>query len=165
MPNLQAISNFGQCGCFIVQDISNEVVAGGGVETTGAETAFVSWVTTSTAADVEVGGPFGWSLPGPGETWLDISHFGGGGGLLIYDALVTDACGDFSSFPVQHTATIERLNGDDLGQFQGTDNSTLDSTGFYNLNYTVRADDGNGGVSDFHFSGKVNVTCSGLNSL
>ena len=30
---------------------------------------------------------------------------------------------------------------------------------------TVRADDGNGNVSDFVFSGKANVTCSALNAL
>lgn len=157
LPNVRA--------SFVVQDISNEVVAGGGVETMGGDVSFVNWFTTSTAADVEQTGPFAWSLPEPGETWQDISHFGGGGGLLIYDALVLNACNTFSSFPIEHTVTIVRQDGTELGEFQGIDNSTLDATGFYNLSYSVRAEDEDGGVSDFHFSGKVNVTCSGLNSL
>lgn len=56
-------------------------------------------------------------------------------------------------------------SGADIGSEVYIDNNTIDSTGYYNLNYTVRATDGYGGVSDFHFSGKANVICSELNAL
>jgi hypothetical protein len=151
----------------LIQDIANVVVSGSGVDTiadNGAGEVFVDWSTTGLPADEENGGPYGWGLPDPGETWENLSHPGGGGGLLVYDALVFGACGGPLSFHIAHTASIED-NGLVIGQFDGSDNSTLDETGFYNVNYTARADDGMGNVSDFVFSGKVNVTCSGLLSL
>ena len=83
---------------------------------------------------------------------------------IIYDALVLDACESFSPFPVTHDATIEE-SGNEIGAFHGVDNSTLDHTGYYNFSYKARATGENGKVSDFLFSGKVSVTCSGLNSL
>ena len=106
------------------------------------------------------GGPYGYPLPGPGVTWDedDLYH------TLIYDALVLNACENFPLFPVEHDALIED-SGDEIGAFHGSDNSTLDPTGYYNFSYTARATGVNGKVSDFHFSGKVNVTCSGLNAL
>ena len=104
-------------------------------------------------------------MPEPGEKKEDISHGGDGGGVLIYDALVFGACEGFPLFPVDHTATITGPGNVDFGEFMGTDNSTLNATGFYNVNYTVRADDGNGNVSDFVFAGKANVVCSALNAL
>jgi hypothetical protein len=77
---------------------------------------------------------------------------------------VFNACDSFASFPVQHDAVIEN-GGSEIGAFHGVDNTTLDHTGFYNFSYTVRATGAFGKVSDFRFSGKVNVTCSGLNAL
>lgn len=145
---------------FIMQTIENEVIANGGVDD---PFVFVDWKTTGTEADIENGGPYGWLLPGPG----DPSPVGfGGDGMVIYDALVLNACGSFSPFPVKHESTLGEVeSGEKIGSFVGSDNSTIDSTGFYNLNYTVRAKDSDGGVSDFHFSGKASVTCSALNAL
>ena len=121
---------------------------------------FVEWLTTSSAASVEHGGPYGYTLPPPGVTWDgdDLYH------TLIYDALVFNACESFSTFPVQHDASIED-NGNEIGAFHGVDASTLDHTGYYNFSYTAQATGMNGKISNFHFSGKVNVTCSGLNAL
>lgn len=148
---------------FFIQEITNEAIENGGVETEldddGGDFETVTWTTTGAEADVENGGPHTWILPGPAQT-LNYSP----GGLFIYDALVFNACGSFSSFPVEHESTLEQDFGT-IGSFLGTDNSTIDSTGFYNLNYTVRAEDSDGGVSDFHFSGKASATCSGLNAL
>lgn len=150
---------------FFIQEISNEIIANGGVETAPGDFEFVEWLTTGSEADEENGGPFGWSLPGPGDTY---NNFGaphaGPFGLMVYDALVLGACESLTSFDVQHEATIMEA-GADIGSFVGVDNSTIDSTGYYNLNYTVRATDSDGGVSDFHFSGKAHVLCSGLNTL
>ena len=56
-------------------------------------------------------------------------------------------------------------NGSEIGAFNGSDDSTLNHTGFYNFSYTARATGMNGKVSNFRFSGKVNATCSGLNAL
>jgi hypothetical protein len=143
---------------FVLQEISNHIVANGGVN--GDPYALVEWVTSSSAASLEHGGPYGYVLPPPGVTWDedDLYH------TLIYDALVFNACDSFSPFPVDHEASIEN-NGSEIGEFHGVDNSTLDHTGYYNFSYTARATGMNGRVSDFHFSGKVNVTCTGLNSL
>lgn len=151
---------------FFIQEISNEVVANGGVETEhdDDDLELVTWLTTGSEADAENGGPYGWSLPGPGQTYDNFGPHGGPFGLMIYDALVFGACGSLTSFDVQHEATITE-SGDDIGSFVGVDNTTINSTGYYNLNYAVRATDSDGGVSDFHFSGKANVICSGLNAL
>jgi hypothetical protein len=138
---------------FVVQEIFHQVIANGGVNTGPT----VTWETDGSAASIELGGPYDLWLPAPNGT--DNEH-----AWLIYDALVFDACESFPTFPVVHDATIEQ-NGASLGAFHGVDNTTLDHTGYYNFNYTVRATGMNGRVSDFHFSGRVNVTCSGLVTL
>lgn len=147
---------------FYVQEIRNEIVANGGADV--VSTGLVSWLTTGSAADVQNSGPYGWSLPGPGQTYPQFGPHGGPSGLLIYDALVFDACGSFASFPVEHEATVDE-SGAAIGSFAGTDNSTIDSTGYYNLSYTIRAEDSDGGVSVFHIEGKVAAICSGQSSL
>jgi hypothetical protein len=149
---------------FYVNEISNEIVANGGADVT--DLGFVNWQTNSSEALLESGGPFMWPAPGPGQTYSDFSHYGSPSGLLIYDALVFNACGSFASFPVEHEATVtETYEGTIVGSFAGTDNSTIDSTGYYNLSYTIRAEDGDGGVSDFRIEGVVAAICSGQNSL
>ncbi len=150
---------------FYIQEISNQIIANGGVETdivNGLE--YINWLTTGTDSDVENGGPYGWTLPGPGQTFNNFGPHGGPSGLLIYDALVFNACGSLSSFPVELESTVTE-SGAVIGTFSGVDNSTIHSTGYYNLNYTIRATDGDGAVSDFQFKGKANVICSGLNTL
>jgi hypothetical protein len=143
---------------FVLQEIENKVVANGGVN--GYPYTFVEWSTTSAAASVEKGGPYGYPLPPPSGIWDgdDLYH------TLLYDALVFNACESFSPFPVAHDAVVEEA-GSEIGAFHGVDNATLDHTGFYNFSYKVRATGLGGKVSDFRFSGKVNVTCSGLNAL
>ena len=83
---------------FVLQAIANDIVANGGVN--GDPFTFVEWLTTSSAASVEHGGPYGYILPPPGVTWDgdDLYH------MVIYDALVFNACESFSSFPVEHDA-------------------------------------------------------------
>jgi len=139
---------------FVVQEISNTPVANGGIN--GDPFSFVEWSTTSPAASVENGGPYDHPLPPPGMTW--------NGDDLIYDALVFNACDTFASYPVTHDALIQN-GASQIGAFHGVDNSTLDHTGFYNFSYTAQATGPNGKVSNFRFSGKVNVVCSGLNAL
>jgi hypothetical protein len=106
---------------FVLQEISNKAIANGGVNDS---LTFVEWTTTSGAASVENGGPYGYPLPPPGNTWDsdDLYH------TLIYDALVFNACGSFASFPVTHDAVIDNALGQ-IGAFHGVDNSTLDHTG------------------------------------
>jgi hypothetical protein len=143
---------------FVLQEISNTVVDGGGINP-GTNT-FVKWLTTSPTASQQNGGPYGYTLPPPGGVWSgdEIYH------SILYDALVLDACEAFPPvFVVDHDAAIER-GGVQLGAFNGFDNTTITHTGFYTFSYKVRATE-NGKVSDFRFSGKVNVACSGLNSL
>jgi hypothetical protein len=141
---------------FVLEEISHAVVANSGI-TTGA---MVEWLTTGSAAAVENGGPWTYSLPPANVTWDedDLHH------TLLYDALVFNACESFPVFPVVHDTAIEQ-NGGDIGVFHGVDNSTIDHTGYYHFSYTVRATGMNGRVSDFRFSGKVDVLCSGLLAL
>jgi hypothetical protein len=142
---------------FVLQEIANKPVANGGVNDPHT---FVEWTTTGPAAWEENGGPYAHPLPPPNGIWDedDLLY------SIIYDALVFNACESFPVFPVVHDVSIE-LEGSEIGAFNGVDNTTLDHTGFYNFSYTVRATGMNGRVSDFRFSGKVNVTCSGLNAL
>jgi hypothetical protein len=69
---------------FVLQEISNKVVTNGGISDS---LTFVEWLTTSLAASVEKGGPYGYPLPPAGKTWDedDLYH------TLIYDALVFNA--------------------------------------------------------------------------
>lgn len=108
---------------FIIQEISNQVIANGGVETGTADILkLIHWTTTGADADVENGGPYTWSPPAPGQTDDSVGHLGGPSGLMIYDALVFNACGNLSSFPVEHesTATVSTV----IGSFSDIDNST-----------------------------------------
>lgn len=142
----------------VLQEIANVIVAGGGVAIAGLN-PHVEWTTTGSAASVEQGGPYGYTLPGPGVTWNDFGPHN-----ILYDALQFNTCDSFGAFPIQHDAVIEN-SGVSIGAFNGVDNTTVNHTGFYNFRYTVRARDARGGVSDFRFSGKVNATCSGLVAL
>jgi hypothetical protein len=137
---------------FVLQEVFHEVIANGGVNTF----PLVRWLTAGSAADLQNDESVA-NLPVPNGTW-------NADDVLIYDALVFDACESFTTFPVVHDAAIE-FNFANIGMFHGVDNTTLDHTGYYNFNYTVRATGINGRVSDFHFSGTVNVLCSGLLAL
>jgi hypothetical protein len=135
---------------FVIDHVFHEAIAGGGVELDGAE-----YETHGAAANDENGGPYVVWVPPAGEST--------GGSMLIYDALVIGACNAFTAFPVTHVTTVGN-NGDPVALFEGTDNHTLDSTGFYNLSYTVEAQDGER-VSHVHFSGKASVICTAANAL
>jgi hypothetical protein len=146
----------------VVQGIVNEVVANGGVD---PDQDILLWWATINTGTVPVfplveSGTAATALPEPGETAYE------GDNLVMYDAIVYGACESLSAFRIDHTASIKEGGafGVELGAFHGVDNSTLDSTGFYNFRYTVRAKV-DSGVSDFHVFGKVNLTCSGANSL
>ena len=142
----------------VLQEVANVIVSNGGVAVAGLN-PLVEWATTGSAASVENGGPYGYTLPGPGTTWNNF-----GPHTILYDALQFNACNGFAAFPITHDAVIES-SGNPIGAFHGVDNTTINHTGFYNFSYTVRAKDYSGGVSDFRFSGKVNATCSGLAAL
>ncbi len=144
---------------FVVQRISNDIVANGGLDLGISPWPWV-WQTSSSAASVETAGS-SFILPKPGEPpWTDENVYL----IRLYDALVFNACQAFTGFPVDHRTSI-REDGVEIAAFHGVDASTLDATGFYNFQFTVRAGDAEGRISDFHFSGKVSVTCSGLTSL
>jgi hypothetical protein len=144
----------------VAQRMENQIVASGGVDL-GVDYAW-PWVTSSssTAADVE-SDPAGYILPKPGEVWIDEGIWL----IRLYDALVFNACETFSGFPIDHTSSILKSDGSELGVFHGVDNSTVDELGYYNFQYTIRVEGDGGRISDFHFSGKVRVICSGLNDV
>ena len=110
------------------------------------------------------GGPFELPAPGAGETW-PITH-----GSAIYDALVINGCGSTSVFPVELRSTVgEQANAfsefNQIGEFMGADDSTLQPNGFWTFAYEIRATGTNGGVSDFKFRGLVRITCSNLTAF
>lgn len=147
-----------------VQSISNDAVSNGGVMIPVGSFKFINWDTTGSSADIELGGPYGWSVPDPGQTYDQFGSHGSASGLRVYDALVYNACGSFTSFPVKHHSWVSE-SGADIGGFNGSDNTTLDSTGYYNMQYSYRVMDSVGATSDITVKGKVNVICSGLASL
>ncbi|MDD9944271.1 MAG: hypothetical protein OXU20_24725 [Myxococcales bacterium] len=145
----------------IVDTISNQAVSGVGAGIGGP--VFIEWDTSSSVADEELPQPVGWPVPPPGMTWA-VDHDENGLGDTIYDALVMDACAGFSSFPIEHDASIYPFGGAEIGSFHGVDNSTLDATGVYNMHYAVGISDG-AGVSLVHVVGKVYVSCTWLETL
>jgi hypothetical protein len=144
---------------FLVHRIHNQVIANGGLDL-GAFAWPWTWTTSGSAANVESDGG-GYILPTPGQIWTENNTFL----IRLYDALVFNACDSFMGFPVDHTTDVHNPDGSVIGVFHGVDNTTLDDLGFYDFQFTVRAEGDRGRVSDFHFSGKVSVTCSGLNAL
>ena len=107
-------------------------------------------------------GPFHWPLPGPDEIWEQTYH------NRIYNGLVLDGCGTTPVFPVDfHSEVNDREDFFEpvlLGEFDATDNTTLQPTGFWTFFYKIRVTLGND-VSDFKFSGTVSATCTNLESL
>lgn len=146
-----------------IDKITNKEISGGGVDNL-PNYKFAEWFTTSPDADVELTGPYNWSLPEPGNSYDEFGPHGSYFGLKVYDALVFGECGSFNDFDIEHDATVTTL-AVDLGNFHGVDTSTINKTGYYNVNYTVRAEDTDGGVSEFQFSGELHAVCSGANSL
>ncbi len=81
---------------------------------------------------------------------------------IIYDALILNACDDFSSFPVSHEADFDPVSAIAM-PFIGFDDSTIDSTGFYQFNYEIPVDGDEMGPpyeTGLHMSGKISVTCT-----
>lgn len=147
---------------FILQQMENEIVSGGGVDIP----CWARWETHSSAATEEFGdgGPFSLPAPGPGEIW-PIPHANG-----IYDALVEDGCGNTPVFPVEFHSSVGEM--EDIlapyvliGQFDAVDDTTLQPNGFWTFFYTIRATGTNGGVSDFKFRGIVSVTCTNIETF
>jgi hypothetical protein len=144
-----------------VQEITNTPVSNGGANVD--ESLFVHWLTGSAAADVESGGPYMWPVPPPGGSFSGVTQFSGPSGMVVYDAIKLNACGALGAFPVDHTAAIIDFTTE-YGAFVGSD-ATIDATGYYNMSYTIRAEDGDGGVSDFRIEGIAVALCSGMNAL
>ncbi len=142
---------------FVVEEINHEIVANGGVGSGFAGTEVsVDWLAQIPQADVVGFDHINSSvIPGPGNTATE--------SLFIYDGLMFDGCENFQPLSIGHSAQVF-TSGEEVGSFNGTDNTTVDSTGFYNFHYIVNAVDGSK-ESNIIFSGKLNVTCSGLNSL
>jgi hypothetical protein len=144
---------------FLVHRVHNEVIANGGLDLGNFAWPW-TWSTSGSAANIETDGS-GYVLPTPGQIWIENDTYL----IRLYDALVFNACDSFSGFPVDHTTEVHNPDGSVIGLFHGVDNTTLDELGFYNFQFTVHAEGDGGRVSDFHFSGKVSVTCSGLIAL
>ena len=139
--------------------VNEEVGVHGAIEPANAVTMDLRWETTGSGAGLEI---TDWSIDAksaaPG-TWTLSKP------AIIYDALVFGACETLNSFPVDHYAFLD-WNGVPIGAFHGVDNSTIDSTGFYTFKYSIPAQEEQFyDASIFTLSGKVNVTCTGLNSL
>lgn len=162
---------------FVLERMDNEIVEGSGVSLDAIEPVF-EVLTSSSAASVENGlYEFDSNLPAGQDEWFNDKVWLPAGGLVLYDALVFNACETFSSFPVEHSVSVVDMSANygTWTAFHGVDASTLSSLGFYGFKYKLRVsinggpapDGGQYGedISDIHFLGKVNVTCTGVNSL
>ncbi|MCA1604203.1 MAG: hypothetical protein LC775_01665 [Acidobacteria bacterium] len=148
---------------FLLQQIENEIVSGSGAGGAAAP-CFAWWEARSSVsvATAENGGPFALPVPGPGEIWPIPYHNG------IYDAIVQDGCGNTEIFPVElHSWITENTleNPTSIGEFSKVDDTTLQSNGFWNFAYPIRAIGTNGDVSDIKFRGIVSVTCANIETL
>jgi hypothetical protein len=147
----------------VVQTMSNVAVANGGVEANSDRALW--WTITNTGTVpiflVNESGTSAAPLPPFGEPDDEADD------RVIYEAIAFGACENLSSFHIDYTASIREGGafGAELGAFHGVDTSTLDATGFYNFSHTIHATAADGGVSDFHLSGKVNVTCTAATTL
>ena len=162
---------------FVLERLYNEILEGSGVNLDDIEPVF-EVLTSSSAASVQNGSyEFDSNLP-PGQDWvLTDKAWLPAGGLVLYDALIFNACETFSSFPVEHSVSVVDMTATygTWTAFHGVDVSTLSSLGFYSFQYKLRVGiyggpaPGGGQyrdkISDIHFFGKVNVTCTGLDSL
>jgi hypothetical protein len=123
----------------------------------------LSWVTHSSVADQEIGEfEIG---------YVDEQHVDANGYFfnppVIYDALVLNACDGFSSFPVSHEADFDP-DGFPTMPFSGFDDSTIDSTGFYQFSYAILVDGDEMGPpyeTRLNMSGKVSVLCTSVDTL
>jgi len=147
-----------------VQEIENDAVSNGGVQFPNGSFKFVHWETTGSGADIENGGPYGWAVPNPGQTYDEFGSHGTSSGMMVYDAIVFDGCGSFGTFPLQHESRVSE-SGFSIGSFTGTDYSTLDANGQYDMSYHYRVTDSTGSTSDISVRGKVTVGCTGENAL
>jgi hypothetical protein len=140
---------------FALTEMSHDVVSGGGVQ----GTATVLWDAHSTAATKDCcADPVIQGAPDPGPPYSYPW------GLVIYDGLVYEGCGNTPVFPISFDSWIEEGVAV-LGEFSATDTSTIQPNGFWTFAYTIRATDSHGGVSDYTFRGTVSATCTNLYSF
>jgi len=155
-----------------VKKIENVPIEGGGVETVANsddDLEIIFWETDSLDSDEQKGTSSASWLPSPGEI-LDVNDFDtdSSSGLLIYEALSYGTCDSLSEFEISHFAKITEgsyTSNDVIGSFAAVHDSSINSTGYYNMWYKLRARDSHGGVSEFIVTGTVNVLCTSLNSL
>ena len=140
-----------------IDEITNIAIADGGAK----NPLLLKFETDSDSADLQLGGPYGWGVPDPGETADEFSVHGAAFGLQVYDAIVLGACGNFDNFDIHHRASVSPVQ--DEGEFDGE--AVLNKTGIYQVYYLVRAKDLQGGTSDFEFKGVIHAACSSANSL
>lgn len=166
-----------------VKEISNAAVSNGGFDPEDPKDVGNKWIRWDTASpEADVQSEYGAELviPNPGITNDYTTFYNPVYGIGIYQALIYGACDSLSSFDLTHTVRIsDHLDNADWGFYEATDTDTIDSTGFYNMSYSVVAtedEDGdktpdqtggenNGGVSNIHITGTVNVTCTAASSL
>ncbi len=140
---------------FSVDEITHEITSNGGVGSGFSTEAIVDWENTILGEDVVPNpGTQSQPLPDPGETDTSIYQ--------VYNGLLLDGCSNFQTLDINHSATVS--TDIELGNYNGHDNSTIDSTGYYIFNYTVNAVDGDK-ESSFHFKGKISVLCTASNTL
>jgi hypothetical protein len=149
----------------ILKEMQNVVVSGSGVDSLGAfQEPWATFKIVSTAADDSIpaaaDAPFGLPVPAPGDTWSDIPHANG-----LFQGIIENGCmGAPAAFDLTLDSSVFRPStGVVFGDVHLVDG--VDGHGYYNFKYTITAEDEDGNVSDFIFSGDADSFCTSQSTL
>ena len=144
----------------IIWEMQNVVVSGSGVDSLGLFNEH--WTTIkigSSAADdslPEPGDKYDLALPYPGETAVFPSTHS----ITLYRGIIENGCvGTPATFDLTLDSSVWRFgSGEVFGEVHLVDE--VEGHGYYNFEYTIRATDEDGNVSDFIFRGDADSFCT-----
>ncbi|MFL6549780.1 MAG: hypothetical protein ACJ8OJ_13870 [Povalibacter sp.] len=148
----------------VLKDLQNVVVSGNGVDRIGEEgIPFVRIKIVSASADASnpdpAAVPYELSIPGPDSAWHNIDFAN-----LLYRGVIENGCLGPASFDLTLDSSIHRWNQvAEFGNVHLVD--SVEGHGYYNFQYTLRATDEYGNVSDLIYSGDANAFCTGQSTL
>lgn len=147
----------------ILQEMHNVVVSGSGVDSLGDfEEPWARFKIESSAADDSIPAPTdpasGLPVPAPGDTFDGIPNANG-----LYQGIIENGCvGTPATFDLTLDSSVFRITAVDVDDVFGEVHlvDEVEGFGYYNFEYTIRATDEDGNVSDFVFSGDADSYCT-----
>ena len=148
----------------IWRQMRNVVVSGDGVGSLGAfQESWATFKIESANADVSIpalaADPYALPVPLPGQTWMSGPYANG-----LFQGIIHNGCLGPATFDLTLDSSVFRVStGATFGDVHLID--AVDSPGYYNFSYTIRATDEAGNVSDFIFSGDADAFCTSESAL